>query len=185
MRKNVALAGVILLFLAIIFIFISSPLLSNYSGAGMHYSNNYFISNPIKLNSSDILNVETSSIIYLIPQSSIDKITHTDISSLQTPPSARTSFGGITTETWSSLDGTYFLVSFNSSSVNTKLSIITSSLQPKTFEYALVAFIGIVSLFAGAFMIFAGLILKQKKQPLQDKIITNENPTKQNDENKK
>ncbi|MEM0135878.1 MAG: hypothetical protein QXU18_11770 [Thermoplasmatales archaeon] len=174
MRKKVMLAGAILLLIGIAFMAMSSPLLSNYSGAGMHYSNNYFISDPIKLNSSDVLSVESSSTLYLVSQSSVSKITHTDISSLQVTPSTHTSIGGITTETWSLLNGTYFLVSFNSSSTSTRFSIITSSSQPKIFEYALVTFLGIILFFAGAFALFVGLILKKKIPPsLPEELINN------------
>ncbi|MCL4336508.1 MAG: hypothetical protein M1344_04680 [Candidatus Thermoplasmatota archaeon] len=166
MRKNVFLAGILAIVIGLVMISFSAPVISNFIPANMHYSSGYYSSTSIHLVSNDVFSAESPSEIYLVPYASVLNVTKSDFSTLQVLPTANTSMGGLTTKTWSGLDGNYSLISFSSSSVQARYSIMTSSSQSRLFAYSIAAIMGVVLFMVGIISFFAGLVLRKKSLPV-------------------
>ena len=158
------IAGAIAIALGLLLLSLSLPPLSNLSPVDMSFNGSFYSSPSIHFNSSDIMVVESPASFYLIPSASLQKVSRQDISSIQIQPSANDSVPGLTTKSWTGIEGNFTLVSFNSTSTKTGMSFIKSSSENSFFAYSIMAMMGFILFIIGIIMIFAGLILRKKRQ---------------------
>lgn len=169
MRKNVVAAGALALIIGIVLMGLGAPLVSNYVSAGVTSTGaGVYSSHPFDLVSSDVVTVDSPAMIYMVHSSSVHYVSRSSIGTYKVAPVAENSANGLTVATWSGLSGNYSIVSFNSSSVNTRVSIATSSSFGASFGYSIGVAMGVVLFLVGIALLFAGLALRKKVPPKDD-----------------
>ncbi|EQB64438.1 MAG: hypothetical protein AMDU3_IPLC00004G0016 [Thermoplasmatales archaeon I-plasma] len=161
-------AGVLAVIIGMVLMALAVPLLSNFTTAGVRSSGGGEYSSPsFFFVSSDTVTVESQAPIYMVPSSMVHEVSRSSVNDYKVSPIADNSAVGLTTETWSGLSGNYSIISFNSSSINTRVSVTTSPSFNSVFSYSIAVGSGAILFLMGIGMFFAGVILR-KKVPSND-----------------
>jgi hypothetical protein len=159
-RKNLLIAGIILLVVGVVFVGTSLSLedtsLHTSSILNFNSSTNEYYSSEINLNPSNELIVVSGDKYYLIPSSDLAISNSTNYVSFQIPPT--TSFDG--NQIYSALNGSYYLVSFASSP---SISYAVTSTHSISIVYlGFLLLVGIALFISGIVISITGAMLKPK-----------------------
>lgn len=167
MRRNVLIIGAVVFIVGLILFVTGDFVLAGHASSKFYpVGANEFRSNELNLTSSNLLTV-TSKIsgVWLLHASQLTSVNASNIANYAITPFVNITEAGVHAEEYKNIQGSFFVVYFNSAAANSSSGLITYSVYSSASDLELTAIataVGLLMIIAGIIVAIVGAVLKRK-----------------------